>query len=335
MDLLTPAKSTVIILVDNNGRRYTNNHNLSDIVISAILKDRYTDEEEDPFDYSASTITSPIQQTIFKIKRPEGYIVRDVTSLFYQFMGSVAHQVLEDAWQESHGGVVEQRLYTIINGKVIAGKMDHYKRPKIGDYKSCKVYKIQKAKYEDWEAQQNVYAYLCFVNEMVVTEITITALIFDWKKGEAWKKNYPQSPIVDIDLPVWPVEDAKAYISGRVFAIEAALVAYDHAEADEAGDSAMMLASNYPCSKREMWQDIKDYSVMKPGAKKATRSLDSREECAAYMEEKGYSFPTYEIVERWTERTRCYDWCDYAHICEQNKALFIEEGKDHAEHYNL
>lgn len=60
----------------------TNKYNLPDEVCRAIMKDRYTAEEDEEFDFSASTLVAPVQQTVLKHRHKDSLVVRDVTDYF-------------------------------------------------------------------------------------------------------------------------------------------------------------------------------------------------------------------------------------------------------------
>ena len=134
---------------------YTNKHGLPEEVVKAIMKDRYTDNTEESFDLSASSLCNPTQKLVLerRYKNLGKLRVFDVVDRFWAFLGSIAHTVLEEAWHESMGSISERRLYMLRLGHSIAGKMDiyHAEKKQIRDYKLTKVYKIQKADYSDWE----------------------------------------------------------------------------------------------------------------------------------------------------------------------------------------
>lgn len=135
--------------------KFTNTNNLPQEIVNAIIKDRYIDENEEPSDYSATTLISPVQQTILKKRYPDNHIIRDVTDYYWAFIGSIAHTVLEEAWRESMGSIVERRIYAEVDNTTISGKIDCYHNGEIRDYKSTKAYKIIKGDYSDWEKQLN------------------------------------------------------------------------------------------------------------------------------------------------------------------------------------
>lgn len=291
--------------------QFTNIHALPPEVVAALTRDRYTADGEDPFDYSASTIVSPVQQTILKQRHKDNLKVFDVIDLFWSFLGSVSHSVLEEAWHESMGGFVEQRLYMDLCGKRISGKLDRYVKPAIRDYKSTKVYKIMKGDFEDWEKGQNVYAYLCRMNGLPVETLTIIALLFDWKKNEVYKKGYPKAPIVTIPLKLWTIQEQEDYVYDRLQLLK---------QAEQLDDFSLP-----ECSEKERWQDPSKWAVIKKGCNRASRVFELSHEATEFMKTKSSD---YEIVERPGTPKRCLEHCAAANHCHQYKRIVAERGGD-------
>lgn len=297
-------------------QKWTNKHNLPEEIVSAITKDRYTDTSEKPSDYSATTLLAPVQQVVLKKRYEDSLKIRDVVDDFWAFLGSIAHNVLEESWHESMGSVVEDRLYTNVGDKVLSGKMDCYHNGEIRDYKTTKAYKIIKGDYYEYEKQLNIYAFLCKSNGFEVNSLKVIAIIFDWQKHKVGSKNYPECPFVIIPLRLWEDDEVERYIKHRVSMLNTAW-----------GLSDSEIAEKYPCSDRDMWQDTKDFAVIKSGATRATRSFGTEEEAYEHlhaMKNQG----DYIVLERKTGRKRCQDWCDCAHLCVQNKNLIQGEGGD-------
>jgi len=284
--------------------KFTNTNNLPQEIVNAIIKDRYTDENEEPSDYSATSLISPVQQTILKKRYPDNHIIRDVTDYYWAFIGSIAHTVLEEAWRESMGSIVERRIYAEVDNTTISGKIDCYHNGEIRDYKSTKAYKIIKGDYSDWEKQLNIYAYLCSKNGLSVERLRIYAFLLDWKKHEIHKNKYPKCPIVEIPLRLWSQEEQEQYIQNRIMKLKCAETLSDD-----------KLAEIYPCSENEMWQDVKDYCIKKAGAQRATKVFETEEEAAKYLKELSAD---YFIEKRLTKKTRCLEYCQVSHICKQN-----------------
>lgn len=296
--------------------QFTNQHNLPQEVVAAITKDRYTTEGEAASDESASTLVAPTQKIVLerRYKGVSGKLrVFDVIDEFWAFLGSIAHAVLEEAWHASMGSIVEKRLYMKVNNRVVSGKFDVYAESiaQIRDYKTCKVYKIMKGDFSDWEKALNIYAQLLREAGLPVKEIKIIAMITDWKKGEAkYKAEYPDAPIKVIPIRLWEEKEALAYIKHRVNRIKEASLLSD-AE----------IAKKFPCTNKERWKDLKDFAIIKNGVDddgRATKSCKTQEEAEQVIGEKGWH-ETHRVVERWTPATRCIDWCAAAPTCHQWK----------------
>lgn len=292
----------------------TNKHKLPAEVYNAIVKDRYTNQEELPSDYSATRLIAPIQQTILTNRHQDKLKVFDAMDMFWSFMGSIAHTVLEEAWHESMGSKVEERLYVEVEGKTLSGKIDCYHNGEIRDYKTTKVYKVMKGDYAEWEKQLNIYAYLCRKNGFPVHKLNVIAILFNWQEGETYKQGYPDCPIVTIPLRLWSEEEQDHYITERIQWLELA---------ENMDDESLP-----QCSDREMWCDIRDYAVMKDGGKRAVKCFDNFEDAREYRQLMNSKNKTheYDVVTRKTDRTRCKKWCAAATVCHQNQRLLAEEG---------
>lgn len=182
---------------------YTNKYGWPEELVKSILKDRYTNPDEDEYDFSISRIVAPIQQTVLLARYPEKKKVKDVSELFWAFMGHLAHNLVEEQNKEIAGVRCEERLYIEVEGVKVSGKFDRYEDGQIKDYKTTKCYKIIKGDYADWAAQQNCYRLILEENGLPVNSIKITAILFDWAEHESYKKNYPKSQVLEIPIQVW------------------------------------------------------------------------------------------------------------------------------------
>lgn len=293
--------------------KYTNRHNLPQELVAAITKDRYTDESEKPSDFSVSTLISPVQQTILKRRYKDDHLVPDVTDLTWSFFGSIAHAQIEEAWHANLGSKIEERLYHKYNGVTISGKFDCYDNGEIKDWKFTKVYKITKNDFSDWEAQLNLYAYLCSVAGYPVHKLTIYAFLRDWTKGGPYKKDYPECEWVVINIPLWSKDKQREYLHSRVDDLVMADMLHDE-----------RLSEVFPCSDKEMWSDVRDYAVIRDGATRATKCFDNKTDAMVYLDEKNDE--SLKMVIRKTGRKRCFDHCPINHRCAQHQRLKEEEG---------
>jgi hypothetical protein len=187
----------------------------------------------------------------------------------------------------------------------------------IVDYKVTSVWSVIYGKTE-WENQLNCYAYLVndknAFNKSNVTNLKICAILRDWSRREAERKpDYPQAPIVFVDIPLWDHEKASKYIIDRMALHQEAQIL-----ADVHGDLGL-------CSNEEMWKKDDTWAVKKKGQKRALRVLDSEEEAIKYIDwhnetDKAYTKKTdLEIEFRGGEYTRCGNYCSVADFCNQYK----------------
>lgn len=290
---------------------YTNRHNLPEEIVKVLTKNRYNENNEDLGDYSATTLVAPIQQTILKRRYPDKLKTFDVIDMFHSFVGSIAHKVLEE--HGSDASLVEKRFYANVLGKKISGQVDHYKDGVITDYKSTKAYKIMNGDFSDWEQQLNIYAWLARANSFEVNKLRIFAFILDWKNTEAYKKDYPKCPIVEIVLDLWDMTIQTAYVNAAVDDL-----IYNHNRLDE----------DLPqCTPREMWQDVKDFAIVKNGSTRARKCFTDAKTAKSHLATMANK-SDYEVIKRMTARTRCLYHCPVSNLCAQNRKLLTEEGGD-------
>ena len=293
---------------------YTNKQGIPIGIYNAIATDHYTDLDDKPSDYSITKIISPIQQTEL-LRRYEGTAKvpqRDILESYNAWIGSVLHNALEDASMNDKDVISERRFYKTIAGKIISGKVDAIKKKTIVDYKTCKVYKIMKMDTKQWEEQANCYRVLAEEEGIEIDKLQVEAMMLDWKPMEARiKKNqgYPQCPIQVIPLKVWDLSVTEQFIKQRVLYLENAKKVTDEE-----------LAEEFPCSREEQWSGYKDTAIYKINANRATKVFKSPEEAAEHMlDNDKLSIDTHYIVDRYSKRTRCEEYCSAKNICQQYK----------------
>ena len=288
---------------------YENRHNLPTDIVKLLLRERYNPEGRDLGEYSATTLCNPIQQTILKRRHPDRLKSFDVIDNLWSFLGSIAHLVLAEHNRlcGDDGALVETRFFAELQGTRISGQTDYYRDGIILDFKTTRAYKIMKQDFTDWERQLNVYAWLAEENGLPVTRLRIIAFILDWSRTSLYQKGYPTCPIIDIPLTLWPKEQRTEFVHGRVRTLLQAEQQPDHDLPE--------------CSQREMWQDIRDWAVVKEGCKRAIKCYDKE---PLILEHK---FKSGEVaVKRMTPRKRCLNHCAAATVCSQHQRLLQVEG---------
>jgi hypothetical protein len=302
----------------DNTMKYTNKHGIPEELAAAIQVDHYSSPDDKPYDYSVTKLLSPIQQTelLRRYKDSDKLPEMDVLDGFNAWVGSVIHNSIEDAWKKGMQSIAEERLYMKIGGKTLSGKLDclDYGNKKIIDWKTCRLYKVQKGDYLEWERQQNLYAMLCDENGYDINDLEIVAIMLDWKKNEAkFKNNYPQTPIVPIQLNKWSKEEAVAFAKDRIQKLERAKKMTDEE-----------LSVSMSCSRYDQWSQYQGTALIKEGNTKATKVFESREQAEDYVNDNP-KFKEYNLEDRYSKRTRCMDYCSAKPVCQQYKREVAEE----------
>jgi len=166
---------------------------------------------------------------------------------------------------------------------------------------------MMKGNFDDWEKQLNVYAWLAEENGWPVTRLRIIAFILDWNQSALYQKGYPQCPIVELSLPLWPKQQQHDFVQRRVRELIRAEQQPDH-ELPE-------------CTLQEMWQEVRDWAVVKEGMKRAVKCYDREEESMSHNFKSGET-----LVKRLTPRKRCLNHCAASTVCIQHQRLLQEEG---------
>jgi hypothetical protein len=286
----------------------TNKHNLPKSFV------RYNDARNAAYSRGDAdiSVTQLIDAAGVRLLRDKhtGELVDDVVDAIWPLLGTAVHEILQEHADEED--VVEERLSIEVNDWVLSGAIDNQKidgnTVEITDYKVTSVWSVMLGEKIEWIRQQNVYAALVEqVKGMEVTSIRICAVLRDWSRREAtYKKDYPQTPIIIIDLPLWSPERRMEYIRERVEAHQNAQMAFD-------ADGTVE-----PCIDSDKWAKPTSYAVIKKGNKRAAKVMSNFEAAKTHMsmlnrQGKG----VFEVHTRHGENTRCEgNYCRVAGKCE-------------------
>jgi len=189
--------------------RVTNQYGAPEQFVAAVQRDRYSRGESD---FSATQLLRPPQMARLEAEH-EDKLSSDVSDMVFALLGSGVHSILEGCAPD--GAIVERRWFAEASGYVVSGAIDLYHDGHISDYKVTGTYSAINVK-EEWEQQLNIYAWLLRQNDQPVNSLTIIAVCRDWMRSKIGTRNYPQSPIVQIKLPLWPAHVAEQFVLSRV-----------------------------------------------------------------------------------------------------------------------
>ena len=282
--------------------KITNRHNMPDTFLSFARTDNYSKGKSD---ISVTTLIDAPRVNILR-QQERDKIEVDAVDMIWPLLGTAVHHMLETS--DPKGNVtMEERLFVDINGWTVSGQIDHQEEIggmiHISDYKVTSVWSVIYGK-EDWVRQLNCYAQLVrMAKGRDVRSVRIIAILRDWQRREAqFKPDYPQSPVVSVDIPLWSEAEALSYMQDRVTMHQDAQAVWDTQEAV------------VECSDEERWTKPDTWAVVKKGAKRATKVFDSNKDAINHALSMGVP---YSVQERKGGRTRCENYCSVADFCTQ------------------
>jgi hypothetical protein len=285
--------------------KITNRFNLPEAFYNFARKDKYSKGEAD------ISVTTLIDSPRIRLMRDRfaDSLETDAVDMIWSLFGTAVHHVLEST-EDTATVTTEERLYADVAGWVLSGAIDHQQvlpdgTIQVTDYKVTSAWSVILGK-DEWVQQQNCYAYLLEANGRKVSSIRICAILRDWQRRKAeFDKEYPQSPVVIVDLPLWSAADREEYVYERIML---------HQEAQAEWDLYDNMAL---CTEKEQWAKPAQWAVHKKGGKRAVKLCDSEEQAKEYIEESNGK-DKLEIQFRPGERTRCDgNYCNVAEFCEQ------------------
>ena len=285
--------------------KYTNRYNVPSAIVNNVLNDEYS--RGDAVISVTQLLNSPRIVLLQRVN--EDKMEADVVDRLPSLLGTAMHKVLEKG--ANPGEIVEERFFLNILGWKVSGAVD-LQIPKddgtweINDYKLTSVYSVMVEKWE-WEAQLNMYAYLARQScGRRISSLKIVAILKDWsRKQGGFKADYPDAPIVMVDIPVWDDEQQKKYIEDRVSIHQL---------------NAHFLDIGEPidyCTDQERWLRGEKWAVVKKGRKTAVKLFETKEEADGWIErqEDGGNLTT---EHRPGDPIRCSgDYCGVARWCKQ------------------
>ena len=285
----------------------TNNHKLPKSFVDFARNDKYSKGNAD------ISVTTLIDSPRVRLMRDHFSNQRtvDAVDMIWPLFGTAVHHILESSGA-SEDVILEERLFSEVDGWVLSGAVDHQKVDRsnvsITDYKVTSVWSVIYGKIE-WERQLNLYAYLVQKNKgKKVNSLQICAILRDWNSRDAkYKQDYPSAPVVLVDIPVWDEETRINYIKERIGIHQEAQKMYD-AEGE------------FPfCSDDETWKRSDAWAVKKKGLKRAMRVFDNEEKAIEFSVMQSAST---EIEYRAGESVRCNgNYCGVADFCSQYKGI--------------
>jgi hypothetical protein len=251
--------------------------------------------------YSVTELIGPPQIRCLRERHGDKIEIDPVDRIWLLF-GKLLHGKLESA--SDGNALTEERLVITVDGITVSGTPDLYDGDTIWDYKTTSVFAIKEIKPE-WVTQANLYRYILAKSSGFQTaSLKIVAICKDWRRGESKKKaDYPQSPVVILEIAVWSEQECLDYLQQRI-----AL----HESANTLPDDQLPL-----CSSEERWERPAKWAVTVEGAARAMRVMDTEDEAKKYLAEHPKKGALVEF--RKGSCVRCEDYCEVSGFCNQQE----------------
>jgi hypothetical protein len=322
--------------------KLTNRLGLPLPIVKAVENDGYNAGRSD---ISVTSLIDPPRIQALK-KRHWEELEEDVSDRLYSLQGQSVHTILERAAEGLDDSyLVERRFYidlALEDGStfVLSGQVDIFDIQKgiLADYKLTSVYSVKGGPKEEYVKQVNIGRLLLeegyeLVNpdgstyrhgvddeaqvsrvdsagRFKVHKLQIVALLRDWSKGEysrecqkaereGWNTvSYPAQQTKVMDVPIIARQDVINYVLDRAQA---------HKVASTTPEPALPV-----CTSEERWERPGKYAIMKPGASRASKLFDTKEEAEAAR--ASYD-PKARVEARPGESIRCAQYCPVASKC--------------------
>lgn len=282
--------------------KLTNKHNLPQTFVNVLKRPTYTKGRANLS--VTQLINSP--KIVALTSKFQDELEEDVADMVWSIFGSAVHAVLEHGKDPHH--VIEERIHAEVDGWRISGAVDLQIKNDDGtisirDYKTTSAWAVMNEKIE-WEQQLNIYAYLVEKAKAVpVLDLGIVAIIRDWSRRDAAnREGYPEAPIKELPIKLWPMEEREQFVKSRIAA---------HSACEFAIETGEKLPK---CTPEEMWEKPTIYAVRKKGNVRAKSLHESEAEANAAAEKLGKD---YEVEVRPGERVRCASFCPVNAYCAQ------------------
>lgn len=278
--------------------KITNKFSLPSAFVNAVKNDGYTKGEKS--DFSCTELLQPPRLRALK-KKHWNEIEEDASDRVWSLLGQAVHTILERA---NSSDLAEKRFYATFDGFVVSAQIDTLclQSGILSDYKVQSVYKFKTNQSPDpsWIAQLNIQLEILRQNGIEANELKIVGILRDFSQGKAMREeDFPNQPVVVVPIEIWPREKTVAFIKERIELMRAAEVELPL------------------CTEEERWATPAKWAIMKKGAKRALRLLETESEAIKYSQTIAGGF----VEHRPGKANRCAMYCPVKDFCSQ----YLEE----------
>ncbi|MFH0957301.1 MAG: hypothetical protein V1897_01220 [Pseudomonadota bacterium] len=280
--------------------KITNVLGLPDALVRAVSNDPY---DPGTCQISVTKLISPVQKVALELLHADE-ITEDVSSRMFSLFGQCVHTILSRAEVEA---ISEKRLEITRQGWRLSGALDRLVISEgiLQDYKVTGANSLREGNGRaEWQSQLNILATLLREHGYTVNRLQVICILRDWQASHARSGgNYPQNPVVVLDIPMWDPERCEMFIDERIRL---------HQAAREAAKNGKELQE---CSPEERWAKADTWAVKKDRKVRAVRVFQNEADAWGYLEIAG---PKHSVQHRPGLNVRCSGFCPAAKFCQQH-----------------
>jgi hypothetical protein len=212
--------------------KITNKHGLPDVIHRAILNDQYNRGD---CDFTATELLKPAR--IWALERQhEAELEEDVSDRLWSLLGQLGHALLERAGGEDE--ITEVRYFGSFGDYTVSAQVDSLvlEQGVLTDWKFTTSWGFVSSREPkpEWVAQLNIQAELLRQNGLKANKLQIGGFLRDWQLRDAKKRaDYPQRPIMIIDLPLWSRDEIHEFVENKIKAFKNAQKVLPFCKPDE------------------------------------------------------------------------------------------------------
>jgi len=285
-----------------------NSHGLPAALVDAVSMVDAPDDRRQGADISVTELIGPPRIKQLKDIHYDEVDV-DVSDRMHSLMGTAIHSLISKVPMTCSAVRLFSRWKGLDKHWTVSGEFDLLEDAFIWDFKPLRAAAVFDGPKLEWIQQLNIYRLLCFDNNINVIGLKAVPYIRDFTPVERFRNGkYPKASMIAMDVPMWPIEQARAFVAYRLTEHE----------------------KNLPeCTNEERWAKPHEFALMAKNGKRAVALYDTKEQA-----ERGAFLRTTElkkefyVQERQAESLRCRHYCDFWSWCERGRK---ERGEDFPE----
>jgi hypothetical protein len=276
-----------------------NTHGLPQALVDAVSMVVPPEERREGADISVTEMLGPPRIKQLKDKHWDEVDI-DASDRMHAVMGTAIHSMIARTPYTMSAVRLFARWQGLERFWTVSGEFDLLEDGFLWDFKPLRAAAVFDGPKPEWVEQLNVYRLLCLDNRIKVVGLKAVPYIRDYTPVERYRnKRYPAASMIAMDVPMWSVERARAFVQYRLSAHEEVMP---------------------ECTNDERWAKPHEYALMAEGGKRAVALYAKKEDAEAQALARMAALrKKFYVQERQQESLRCKHYCDLWRWCERGR----------------